>query len=119
MFINQLMITPSQLPYGLIMLIKKRNMTVSMPIPRIMITLEAEQNVFTFPSSDLEVRAPDTVDAVAGPDQVAVVPDDVWACLAGLVLLGWRVRETGEGCNEEVAGGHLLCRRDCDVQAWR
>lgn len=119
MLIDQLMITPPHLPNGLVPLIKEGNMPMSMPIPSIMITFKAKQYILSLPSPDLEISGPDTVDTVAGPDQIAIVAEDIRACLAGLVLLGGGIGVAGEWGDKEVARFYLGSCWYRDVQAWR
>jgi hypothetical protein len=92
---------------------------MAMSITRIMIALEAEENVFSFPFRCLEVGGPDRVDAVARPDQIAVVAENIWPSLTWAMLLSGRVRVPCEWRHEKIPFLHIGRRRNGDVEARR
>lgn len=86
------MISSTKLPDSLVILVHKRDVSMSMAIAGIVVPLEAEDDIFALPSTGLEVGSPDTVDTVSGPDEVTVIAEDVGTGLARPVLLRGRVR---------------------------
>jgi hypothetical protein len=85
--VNQFMVSSPELANSLIVLIQESHMSMAMPVSSIVIAFKAEENIFAFPSSGLEVGGPDGIDAVARPYKVAIVFEDIRARLARTVLL--------------------------------
>lgn len=119
MLISQLVITRSKFPNRFIMLVQNGSMPMTMAVPRIVITFETEQHVLSVPLPGLEIGSPDRVDAVAGPDEIAVVAEDVWRGLTGTVLCSCGVRVACEGGDEEVAFLDVVGSWNGDVQHGR
>jgi hypothetical protein len=117
--IDQLVVAGAQLADGLVVLVHDGDVTVAVAIAGVVVALEAEEDILALPARGLEVSRPDAVDAVAGPDQVAVIAEDVGAGLAGTMLLGGRVGEAGKGGHKQVPFFHVLGCRDADVQPGR
>lgn len=80
-----------------------------------MIALKASQDGIAAPFNHLEVCGPDTVVAVAGPDEVAIVSEDVGSGLTRAMLGVLAVTETGEGGYEKLALFYILGCWDGDV----
>ena len=118
--VNQLVVSGAQLTDGLVVLVHDGDVAVAVAITSVVVTLKAEQDVLALPAGSLEVGGPDAVDAVAGPDQVPVITEDVRAGLARAMLLAGRVGEPGERGHKEVPLSDVLGGRDADVQpGWR
>jgi hypothetical protein len=117
--VDQLVVAGAQLADGLVVLVHDGDVAVAVAVAGVVVALEAEQDVFAFPASRLEVGRPDAVDAVAGPDQVAVVAENVGTGLARTVLLRGSVRESGERGHEKVPVLDILGGRNADVQPGR
>ncbi len=117
--VNQLVAASAQFPDGLVVLIHDSDVAMAVAVAGVVVTFKAEQDIFALPASGLEVGRPNAVDAVAGPDQVSVVAEDVRAGLARAVLLGGGVGVTGKGGHKEVPLFDILGRRDGDVQPRR
>jgi len=117
--VNQLVVAGAQLTDSLVVLIHNGNMPMSMAIAGIVVAFKAEQHILALPPRRLEVGRPDAVDAIPGPDEVAVIPEDVRPRLARAVLRGGRVGEAGEGGHEQVARVGVLGGRVGDVEPRR
>lgn len=59
------MIACTQLADGLIVLVQKGYVAMTVTVPGIVVALKAKENVLALPSSSLEIGGPDRVDAVA------------------------------------------------------
>ena len=119
MLVDQLVVPSAQFADGLVVLVHDSDVAMAVAVAGIVVTFKAEQDVLALPASSLEVGRPDAVDAVARPDQVAVVTEDVGAGLARAVLLGGGVGVPGKGSHKEVPLFDILGRRDGDVQPGR
>jgi len=90
-----------------------------MTIASIVIAFEAEQNMFALPLGGLEIGGPNGVDAVPGPDQIAIVAKDVWARLTRPMLLSRSIGVPRERRYEKIAFLDVAGGRNGDVEARR
>ena len=117
--VDQLVVASAQFADRLVVLVHDGDVAVAVAVAGVVVAFKAEQDVLALPASGLEIGRPDAVDAVAGPDQVAVVAEDVGAGLARAVLLGGGVGVSGKRSHKEVSLFDILGRRDRDVQPGR
>jgi hypothetical protein len=117
--IGQLVIAGTKLTDSLIVLVKNGRVTVTVAIARVVVTLKAKEDILALPASLLEVGSPDGVVAVAGPNQLSVIAEDVRCSLTRAVLLSSGVWETSKWSDEEVALLDVLSSGDGDVKSRR
>jgi hypothetical protein len=117
--VDQLVVAGAQFADRLVVLVHDGDMAVAVAVAGVVVALETEQDVFALPAGRLEVGRPDAVDAVSGPDQVAVIAEDVGAGLPRTVLLRGSVRVPGKRSHEKVPLFDILGGRDTDVQPGR
>jgi hypothetical protein len=117
--ISQLVIASTKLTDSLIVLVKDSRVPVTMTITRVMVTLEAKEDILALPASLLEVGSPDGVVAVPGPDQLSVIAEDVRSSLTGTVLFSRGVWEASERSDKEVSLLDVLSSGDGDVESRR
>lgn len=113
MLVGQLVVSSTQLTDSFIVLIHDGGVTMPVSIGSVVVTLEAEQDIFALPAGHLEVGGPDGVVRVAGPDQFTVVTEDVRGWLTRTVDA---FRVAGKGAYEEIAFLYILSGGDGDVQ---
>jgi hypothetical protein len=94
-------------------------MTVSVTIAGIMITFKAEENIFALPLRRLEVGRPDGVDAVPGPNQIAIVAKNIGPRLTRTMLLSRSIGIPSERGYEKISFLNGTSCRDGDVEARR
>lgn len=114
--VGQLVVSGTQLGDKIVALVQDRRVAMPVAVVRVMVPLKAEEHILTVQLGRLEVRRPDAVVAVAGPDQVAVVAEDVRRCLTGAVHLAGCVGEAGEGSDEEIAFLDVVGRGDGNIE---
>lgn len=117
--VDQLVVAGAQLADGLVVLVHDGDVAVAVAVAGIVVALEAEEDVLALPAGRLEVGRPDAVDAVAGPDQIAVIAEDVGASLARTVLLGWSIGVSGKRGDKKVPLFDVLGGWDRDVETGR
>ena len=100
--VDKLVVAGTKLADGLVVLVHQSDMAMAVSVSRVVVALEAEENVLAAPAGGLEIGRPDAVDAVSGPNQIAVVAQDVRPGLAGPMLLGGGVGQARERCDEEI-----------------
>lgn len=119
MLINQLVVSSAELPDGLVMLVHEGDVSMAMAVASVVVALEAEEDILALPTASLEVGGPDAIDCITGPDQVSVVTEDVRACLAGTMLLRWRIGVAREGSDKQIARLNGIRGGDGDVEPRR
>ena len=117
--VNQLVVSRTQLANGLVVLIHEGNVPMAVAVASVMVTLEAEENVLALPAAGLEVGGPNAVQRVARPDEIAIVPENVWSSLEGPMLLSRSVGLASKGGEKEISLLDIARGWNRDVQTRR
>lgn len=119
MLVGELVVARPQFSNGFIMVVHDRSMAVTMTIARVMVSFEAEEDVFALPASLLEVGGPNGVISVARPDQLPIVSEDVRSRLTGSMHCPCVVQEPGERGDKDISLVHIWRGGDGNVQSRR